>query len=188
MVTESTIRLLETRIAEKYRNHLVPFDKAYPTSGQVFVRLAGKDLSIDLSEEVVILDIQVTVTCSARLRTSARQNEYKPYLAVIDIAEKIFFWLLSYQELRGELQTLFPQSSVTGRMESGHLSLEPIPVHADFYDSTEVHSRGPAGLKIDQTIMLPRIRIPMLCGNLPEWLQDAIGKPIGTYPQSENVD
>jgi hypothetical protein len=44
-------------------------------------------------------------------------------------------------------------------------------VYADFYDAKEVHERMPAGMKVDITVLAPRIWIPIGCGTLPSSLQ-----------------
>src|SRR5690606_12292322 len=111
--------------------------------------------------------LQIRVTCSVKIRTYARQNEYYPHLLAVDFAEKIFLWVLGYTTIKGAMMKLFPLSSVVGVIESNYLTLEPEPVYADFYDAQEVHERKPVGLKIDQSFSLPTLILRTECGNLP---------------------
>jgi len=177
MITDVLIRLLEDRIKEKYEAYLVPFDKAYPTSGTTFIRLSPNGVVLSIDGERIVWEITVKITCSARIRTQPRQGEYNFHLDLIDTAEKIYLWVYTYFAFKGAVLEKYPLFSVDGRFESGYMELTPQPVYADFYDAQETHERKPAGMKIEQSILLPRVRMPTNCGELDSRFADLIGLP-----------
>ena len=183
MLTTEILKIVEDRIDEKYNAHLVPFDKAYPTSGEKFIRLSPISCDVSRDNDRLSFDVQIRVTCSARIRTYARQNEFIPHLEVVDLSEKMLFWVLSFVDFSAKLKQKFPKVDVYGLIESDYLTLDPEPVYADFYDSAEIHERKPAGLKIDQSFTLPRVSINLDCGNLPNFILELIGKPYGWTPE-----
>lgn len=174
MITEKLITLVEDRIKLKFPANVAPLDKAYPTSGETFIRVSGENTRIDLDESYVIVDATLDITCSSRIRKYGREHERIPYMTVIDYSERIYFWLLTYNNIRGDLLELFPQTSVTGRLECKYLRTKPEEVSAVYYDATENADRFPAGFKLTQSLLLPRLRIPLDCGQLPDYLMEMI--------------
>lgn len=177
MITDVLIRLLEDRINEKYPTFLVPFDKAYPTSGISFIRLSPNGVVLSIDGNRMIWEITIKITCSIRIRTQPRQGEYKYHLDLIDTAEKVYLWVYTYFTFTRDVLEKYPLFSIDGRFESGYMELTPQPTYSDFYDSQEVHERKPAGMKIEQSILLPRVRMPMDCGQLHPAYADLIGLP-----------
>lgn len=169
MISDVLLRLVEERINNKFKAAIVPFDKAYPTSGQDFIRLSANSLSLTDQGEAITCELQIVITCSTRIRTQAVQNQDVAYSRVIQLAENVFFWLYSFVELKGKMMQAIPYNNgVDGKWIVNYIDLRPVPVYADFYDSNEVHERQPAGMKIDITALMPRLWIPVPCGYLPE--------------------
>lgn len=174
MIADKLMGLLIERLNERFETHHVPMDSAYPTSGRDFIRISPNDLSITVEDMIIHIDASFTVTCSTRIRTDARQTEFNSHLRLIDFAEKVFFWILTYSSIRGAMHELFSQSSVTNNIVSKYIDFRVVPVYADFYSSKEVHERQPAGIKIDQIFTLPRLTIPLQCGEInPVYYGDA---------------
>jgi hypothetical protein len=166
MIADKLTGLIITRLNQKFETHYVPLDSAYPTSGMTFIRVAPAELFITLGELHVDIDTSITITCSTRIRDNPRQREYESHKRIVNFAEQVYFWLLTYDTANSEIHDLFPRSSVTNRITSKFLDLRAVEVYADFYDAKEVHERQPAGFKIEQSIMLPRLRLPFVCGQL----------------------
>jgi hypothetical protein len=166
MIADKLTNLIIGRLNQRFKTFYVPLDSAFPTSGKDFIRVCPADLSVTLEEQRVIIDTSITITCSTRIRDQARENEYIAHKRIVNFAEQIFFWLLTYNTIRGEMMTLYPLSSVTDRITSKYLDLRAIPVTADYYDAKDIHERKPAGFKIEQSIMLPRLHLPLVCGEL----------------------
>lgn len=177
MITNTLLRLVEDRINEKFEAYLVPLDKAYPTSGRSFIRVAGNSLSLTLDGDSLKCELQIVVTCSIRSRNNPVQSQQKLLGEIIDLAEMVYFHLLLDFNIKSKILNAFPSEpdsgkiSVDGRWECNYVDLRAEPVYADFYDSKEVHERNPAGIKVDITLLAPRIWIPLGCGSLPSSLQ-----------------
>lgn len=177
MITNTLLRLVEDRINEKFKAYLVPIDKAYPTSGRRFIRVAGNSLSLTLDGDSLKCELQIVVTCSIRSRTKNVQSQQELLGEIIDLAEMVYFHLLLDLNINSKILNSFPTEpdssriSVDGRWECNYVDLRAEPVYADFYDAREVHERMPAGMKVDITLLAPRIWIPIGCGTLPFSLQ-----------------
>lgn len=175
MIANTLLRLVEDRVKEKFNAYVVPFDKAYPTSGQDFIRLSANTMSLTLDGDSLTCELQIVVTCSTRIRTQAVQNQDVGYTRVMNMAERVYFWLFLNSDFRSQIGASIPGSrGVDGRLEVNYLDLRAMPVYADFYDSKEIHERQPAGLKIDITALLPRIWLPVTCDTLPSFIMDGL--------------
>jgi hypothetical protein len=175
MITTALLRLVEGRINEKFESFLIPFDKAYPTSGRTFIRLSGSSLSLNLEGDVLKAELQIIATCSTRIRNTTVQKQDEPFCHIANIAESLYYWLLTDINIKGKIGAAIPgNAGIDGRFEVNYLDLRAVPVYADFYDAREVHERLPAGMKIDITMLMPRIWIPIQCGQFPEAFQNMI--------------
>jgi len=177
MIASTLLRLVEDLVKQKFKANVVPFDKAYPTSGQDFIRLSANSMSLTLEGDQLTCELQIVATCSTRIRTQAVQNQDIGYVRVMDLAEKVYFWLFLKlnNSFRGQIEASIPGvRGVDGRLEVNYLDLRAMPVYADFYDSKEVHERQPAGLKVDITALLPRIWLPVQCDELPQFIMDEL--------------
>lgn len=164
---------MEAELAKEFKTHVVPLDKAYPTSGKDFIRVSANSMTVVHDGDSLSCELQIKVTVSTRIRTYSRENEHIAYRRIIKFAENVYFYLFQFANIKGAIMEKFPLSSVDGLILSSHIALQPQPVYADFYDSMEVHQRQPAGFKIEQDILLPRIWLRAACAVIPtSWPED----------------
>lgn len=141
-----------------------PRDLAYPTSDKKFIRLAGTNDTVEVKDQSISFRVGLSITTSARIGSNSLQNEYVPYLEIIDIQERAVIHLVTNQLLITNLRSVLPSTIfIRGRFETSFIDLTPAPTLDNFYSSHGNGERSVKGLKLTQTILSPTIEVPFRC-------------------------
>lgn len=176
MITDTFLTVLEESL-DLYREvQIVPQNVAYPTSGNIFTRIWGEHTAIDILDTSIRFAIKFTVSCSIRTRDHMIQTKQIPYLQLIDLQEKYFFYLQSNQDVYSKLRERLPAGvNVHGRFLSQYLNTRVQETYPSFFNSEDESSRRESGFLLDQQYEAPIIEISPSCGKLEGFLSAVPG-------------
>lgn len=179
MITDVVFTILETRLAEKFKeSNIVPIDKAFPTTGAKFIRLVGANTLTRPTDQTMEFIVQFTVECSIRTRTWPQRAKRTPYLTLTDLQEQVYFYILQSQDIRTDLvdvSAIAERKSVVGRFKSDSINTKPQTVRGAYYGSKDESSDREAGLLLSQVYRSPVIKVPWECLTFPTPLDTITG-------------
>jgi hypothetical protein len=176
MITDIIVSAVEDSLDEitGVDAHIVPLLRAFPSSGKQFVQVVGTNNSFKRHEHSLKVRVNIQITCSFRTRNYPVETKYKPYLDLVDLAERCYFHIITRNSLTAAIRSLLPNFSFSGPWTSPNLITTPIQLPPSYYESPDqaryasTTTRGgdsrrterEAGLSLQQVYSSPLISIP----------------------------
>lgn len=166
MITDKFLLAMETALSLIREVKIVPLFEGYPTSGYLFTKLTGHRTKIEMENAQYEIVITFVVTTILKERDVSLQEKERPYLELLNLQEKIQFYLLEHDNPYKVLAHHFPHPvfNFTGRFKAYPMTTEPSTVGPMFFASHDKPTEREQGIYLSQVFEAPVMRVNRACG------------------------
>lgn len=171
MITSRFLTAIEKALNKLREVEIMPLFEGDPTSGKIFTSLTAENLRPIIQDQSYQFIITFSVTTFLKERDVPIQEKDKPYKELLNLQERIMFFLMLYSQPFESLRTEFGQDvSVSGIFTPDSLNTRPDTVGPMFYASYDKPTPREQAIYLSQRFTGPKLTVRSNCaGALTPW-------------------